>query len=162
MNMDATQKGSTSLFEVYLRLRPPYAAGTDKFLEVDAPSTDDDRAYITIKPPVLDNRRRPVERFTFTKVFEEDASQLDVLDGTNLLSLLDGVLGTNGKIGRDALLATLGVTGSGKVGSVEMVSKHDHKLKFLLEPHHPRIQDTTRLDTTDARCPLQERGKLPR
>jgi len=113
--MDSTQKASTSLFEVYLRLRPPYTAGTDRFLEVDEPTADDDRAYVTIKPPVLDNRRRPVERFTFTRVFEEAASQIDILHGTHMLSLLDGVLGTNGKIGRDALLATLGVTGSGKV-----------------------------------------------
>lgn len=70
--------------------------------------------HITLNPP-NDNRRRAVEKFGFTRVFEEDASQLDIFRGTGVIPLVEGVLGTNGNEGRDGLLATLGVTGSGKV-----------------------------------------------
>jgi hypothetical protein len=48
-------------------------------------------------------------------VFEEDSSQLDLFRGTGVLELVEGVLGRSGGEGRDGLLATLGVTGSGKV-----------------------------------------------
>jgi hypothetical protein len=65
--------------------------------------------------PPNDNRRRAVEKFAFTKVFEEDANQLDLFRGTGVLPLVEGVLGPQGGEGRDGLLATLGVTGSGKV-----------------------------------------------
>jgi len=71
--------------------------------------------HITLNPP-NDNRRRAVEKFAFTKVFEEDASQLNIFEGTGVLPLVEGVLGAHGD-GRDGLLATLGVTGSGKVCS---------------------------------------------
>ncbi len=70
--------------------------------------------HITIRPP-LDSRKRAVEKFAFTKVFEEDAAQLDIFSGTGIIPLIQGVLGPDGKDGRDGLLATLGVTGSGKV-----------------------------------------------
>ena len=52
-----------------------------------------------------------MEKFGFTKVFEEEASQLDLFKGTGIISLVEGVI----REGRDGLLATLGVTGSGKV-----------------------------------------------
>jgi hypothetical protein len=52
-----------------------------------------------------------VEKFAFTKVFEEETSQLDIFKGTGAVSLVEGLLVE----GRDGLLATLGVTGSGKV-----------------------------------------------
>lgn len=52
-----------------------------------------------------------MEKFAFTKVFEEDATQLDIFGGAGVVPLIEGVLGE----GRDGLLATLGVTGSGKV-----------------------------------------------
>lgn len=48
-------------------------------------------------------------------MFEEEASQLDIFGETGVLPLVEGVLGPNGGEGRDGLLATLGVTGSGKV-----------------------------------------------
>lgn len=70
--------------------------------------------HITLNPP-NDNRRRAVEKFAFTKVFEEEASQLDLFHGTGVEGLVQGVLGQGGSEGRDGLLATLGVTGSGKV-----------------------------------------------
>lgn len=66
--------------------------------------------HITIHPP-SDSRKRAVEKFAFTKVFEEQAEQIDIFRGTGLVPLVEGVLGE----GRDGLVATLGVTGSGKV-----------------------------------------------
>ena len=56
-----------------------------------------------------------MEKFAFTTVFEEEASQLDIFHGTGVIPLIEGVLAENGGDGRDGLLATLGVTGSGKV-----------------------------------------------
>lgn len=58
-----------------------------------------------------------MEKFAFTQVFEEDANQLDLFQGTGVLPLVEGVLGPQGGDGRDGLLATLGVTGSGKVNT---------------------------------------------
>jgi hypothetical protein len=55
-----------------------------------------------------------VEKFAFTRVFEEESSQLDLFRGTGAVPLLEGVLGAGIHGGRDGLLATLGVTGSGK------------------------------------------------
>jgi Kinesin motor domain len=71
--------------------------------------------HITITPP-MESRRRAVEKFAFTKVFEEDATQLDIFKGTGVIPLVEGILGPDGTDGRDGLIATLGVTGSGKVG----------------------------------------------
>lgn len=52
-----------------------------------------------------------MEKFAFTKVFEEEAGQLEIFKETGVVPLVEGVLGE----ARDGLLATLGVTGSGKV-----------------------------------------------
>lgn len=111
----ADSKPSTSLFDVFLRLRPaaPNAAG-ERFLDVET-GEEDYPKHITIKPPANDHRKRAVERFAFTRVFEEDASQSALFDGVGVLPLVEGVLGQEGREGRDGLLATLGVTGSGKV-----------------------------------------------
>lgn len=120
---------TSSLFEVYLRLRPPPISTQqlyptlpipERFLTVEEPTEEEledgtaSPTHITLNPP-NDNRRRAVERFAFTRVFEEESSQLDVFQGTGVLPLVEGVLGPNGGEGRDGLLATLGVTGSGKV-----------------------------------------------
>lgn len=53
-----------------------------------------------------------MERFGFTRVFDEAASQLDVFQDTGMEDIIRGIL----LEGRDGLIATLGVTGSGKVG----------------------------------------------
>ena len=121
----SSSSSSTSLFQVYLRLRPPFSSqptqqtlypqlnSPERFLTVEAPPHDeynDLPTHITIHPP-SDSRKRAVEKFAFTKVFEEQTSQLDIFNGTGAVSLVEGVL----KEGRDGLLATLGVTGSGKV-----------------------------------------------
>lgn len=56
-------------------------------------------------------------------MFEEHASQLDLFQGTGVLPLVEGVLGPHGGEGRDGLLATLGVTGSGKVSLSQVRNK---------------------------------------
>ncbi|KAI9691377.1 MAG: hypothetical protein M1820_009714 [Bogoriella megaspora] len=111
--MTELNKPSSSLFEVYLRLRLPSSAVSERFLEVEE-AEETHPTHITIKPPASDSRKRAVERFAFTRVFEEPSSQLDIFEGTGVLPLIEGVLGTERKEGRDALVATLGVTGSGK------------------------------------------------
>lgn len=116
--MEPLLRPSTSLFDVYLRLRPATEQVTERFLDVES-SEYGPPSHITIRPPASDYRRRAVEKFAFTQVFEEAATQLDILKGSGLLSLIEGVLGTEDREGRDGLLATLGVTGSGKVkGSI--------------------------------------------
>lgn len=116
----STAQKCHNLFQVYLRLRPPQAgaATTERFLTVDPPPTDDPSSsptHITLNPP--NDRRRAVEKFAFTQVFTEDATQLDIFHCTNVVPLVEGVLAPHGGDGTDALLATLGVSGSGKVCS---------------------------------------------
>ncbi|KAB5576364.1 P-loop containing nucleoside triphosphate hydrolase protein [Coniochaeta sp. 2T2.1] len=115
MSSTAPQK-SHSLFQVFLRLRPPQAGASqtaERFLAVE-PSVKEHSAptHITLNPP--NDRRRAIEKFAFTQVFEEDATQLDVFHCTGVVPLVEGVLAPHGGDGTDALLATLGVTGSGK------------------------------------------------
>lgn len=124
-----SRPGASSLFQVYLRLRPPHAHAqqtlrelypqlpAERFLTVEAPVTSTGvrdyeglPTHITINPP-SDSRKRAVEKFAFTRVFEEETGQLDIFRDTGHIDLIDGVIGE----GRDGLLATLGVTGSGKV-----------------------------------------------
>jgi len=112
--MDQPTKSTAPLFDVYLRLRPSLIPSTERFIDVEA-SDDIFPKYITIKPPSTDHRKRAVEKFAFTRVFEENASQLDLFTGTGVLPLIQGVLAADGQAARDGLLATLGVTGSGKV-----------------------------------------------
>lgn len=88
-----------------------------RFLTVEPPESSLDGeivslgpTHITLQPP-NDTRKRAVERFGFTKVFEEAATQLDVFHDTGMEPMIRGVLKEN----RDGLVATLGVTGSGKV-----------------------------------------------
>lgn len=126
----ASKPSQTSLFQVYLRLRPPISRNDnnrdgepERCLTVDpaAQKNHDEKdmgengqtpaaTHITLQPPA-DSRKRAVERFGFTKVFEENASQLDVFQDTGMEEAIKGVM----LEGRDGLVATLGVTGSGKV-----------------------------------------------
>ncbi|KAI0380657.1 P-loop containing nucleoside triphosphate hydrolase protein [Hypomontagnella monticulosa] len=112
--MEPPQKPQANLFQVYLRLRPPQAgtSSAERFLLVEDPTDDDAPTHITLNPP--NDRRRAIEKFAFTQVFEEDATQLDLFQGTKVLPLVEGVLAPHGGDGTDGLLATLGVTGSGK------------------------------------------------
>jgi hypothetical protein len=113
----------TSLFQVYLRLRPPIQCTAAKdWLLVEPPTTpvtDGEipempsySTHITLQPP-NDSRKRAIERFGFTKIFGEHATQLEVFDEIGAVENIKGVL----QNGRDGLIATLGVTGSGKVRS---------------------------------------------
>jgi hypothetical protein len=117
--MESSHRSSTSLFDVYLRLRPPFPSAGERFLDVEPCGSDEVPKHITIKPPANDYRKRAVERFAFTRVFEEHASQTDLYQGSGVPALIQGVLGHDGH-GRDGLLATLGVTGSGKVCEVNV------------------------------------------
>jgi hypothetical protein len=110
-----SNKSSSALFDVYLRLRPSSAADCERFLDVEHVDEAYAPTHITIRPPVNDSRKRAIEKFAFTRVFEEHAGQRELFDRVGVLNLLEGVLGAKGREGRDGLLATLGVTGSGKV-----------------------------------------------
>lgn len=93
---------------------------SDRFLNVEPPEASQEETeivlpgstHVALQPP-NDTRKRAIERFGFTKVFEEGASQLDVFHDTGMEPIIRGVLKEN----RDGLVATLGVTGSGKVWS---------------------------------------------
>lgn len=115
--MEPPSKPNTALFDVYLRLRPSTAVDRERFLDVEQPEDSQQRAatHITIKPPASDNRKRAIEKFAFTQVFEEQAGQREIFESTGVVPLIEGVLGAKGREGRDGLVATLGVTGSGKV-----------------------------------------------
>ena len=114
--MESPRGSSNSLFDVYLRLRPPHAQSKEPFVELDE-ETDGWHSHITIKPPASDTRKRAIEKFGFTRVFVESTPQAEIFHGISLLPQLEGLLAPDGKPARDGLLATLGVTGSGKVGS---------------------------------------------
>lgn len=110
---------TSNLFQVFLRLRPPPAAtaAQDRFLTVEREEGEGEEApptHITLDPP--SDRRRAIERFAFTRVFEEEASQLEVFHCSRVAPLVEGVIAPHGGSGTDGLVATLGVTGSGKVG----------------------------------------------
>jgi hypothetical protein len=111
--MEPPPRPSSSLFDVFLRLRPSNH-GNARFLSVED-GEGSHPTHITIKPPSHDNRKRAVERFAFTRVFEEDARQMDLFTGTGIVPMIEGVLGAPGHHGRDGLFATLGCSGSGKV-----------------------------------------------
>ncbi|EGP82479.1 uncharacterized protein MYCGRDRAFT_97543 [Zymoseptoria tritici IPO323] len=70
-------KPSTALFDVFLRLRPSAAIDKERFLDVE-PGGLSAPTHITIKSPTGDTRKRAVERFAFTRVFEENAGQRSV------------------------------------------------------------------------------------
>ncbi|KAI4928151.1 uncharacterized protein J4E92_005634 [Alternaria infectoria] len=110
--MEPPPRPSSSLFDVFLRLRPSNS-GSARFLSVEE-SENHHPTHITIQPPTQDKRKRAVERFAFTQVFEEDARQMDLFKGTGVVPMIEGVMGAPGHHGRDGLLATLGCTGSGK------------------------------------------------
>ncbi|KAK1812133.1 hypothetical protein LTR12_013466 [Friedmanniomyces endolithicus] len=109
--MDAS-KPTTALFGVYLRLRPSSATDKERFLDVEDNPTAP--THVTIHPPANDHRKRAIERFAFTRVYEEHVGQREIFESTGVLPLVEGVLGGHGREGRDGLVATLGVTGSGK------------------------------------------------
>ncbi|PTB43620.1 hypothetical protein M441DRAFT_56613 [Trichoderma asperellum CBS 433.97] len=109
---------SQHLFDVFLRLRPPYPGGaqSERILDVEQPEHSPHPTHITLNPPP--DRRKAVEKFGFTQIFEEDEDQLDVFHCTDTSSLIEGILAPEGGDGTDAVIATLGVTGSGKTHTI--------------------------------------------
>jgi hypothetical protein len=85
----------------------------ERILDVETPEDDSKPTHVVLNPPT--DRRRAIEKFAFTQVFEEEANQLDVFHGTEIVPFVEGVLAPDGGEGTDAVVATLGVTGSGKV-----------------------------------------------
>src|SRR3954466_682441 len=126
MDQSIRMAPQTSLFQVYLRLRPPtenlpLREQSEQWLILEPPvqatTTEENppipsiSTHVTLQPP-NDSRKRAVERFNFTKIFKEEATQLDVFEETGAINAVRSLI----QEGRDGLLATLGVTGSGKVG----------------------------------------------
>ncbi|RKL45718.1 hypothetical protein BFJ72_g3263 [Fusarium proliferatum] len=102
------RKASHNLFEVYLRLRPPPTrhGDGDRILDVEPAEDGSHPKHIVLNPPT--DRRRAIEKFAFTQVFEEDATQLDVFHCTEIVPFVEGVLAPEGGEGTDAVVATLG------------------------------------------------------
>jgi hypothetical protein len=126
-----------------------------RFLNVEETNAEHP-THITIKPPTNDNRKRAVEKFAFTRVFEEDAQQMELFKGSGLGSMIEGVLGSTDH-GRDGLIATLGVTGSGKV----FIGGDSSKSRIAdqgPESHHLRDKNPTRPHSDGTRCPLPDYG----
>jgi hypothetical protein len=115
VNME-NKPSSSALFDVYLRLRPSGAVDRERYLDVERGERHHP-THITVQPPANDPRKRAVEKFAFTRVFEEHVGQRELYEAIEAINLLEGVLGAKGREGRDGLLATLGVTGSGKVST---------------------------------------------
>ncbi|KAJ6096246.1 hypothetical protein N7486_006992 [Penicillium sp. IBT 16267x] len=140
-----------SLFQVYLRLRPPMTERqdeSDRFLAVEPPEAQNDGeivapvpTHITLQPP-NDTRKRAIEKFGFTKVFDESATQLDIFHDTGMESLVRGVL----KEGRDGLVATLGVTGSGKSHTILGSKSHRGITQMALDVIYRSLQPTLKTD----------------
>jgi hypothetical protein len=141
MDPPPSTRGQANLFQVYLRLRPApiREASAERFLLVEDPDEETEApTHITLNPP--NDRRRAIEKFAFTEVFEEHATQLDIFQGTRVLPLVEGVLAPHGGDGTDGLLATLGVTGSGKVGSTKNTG-HEWRTTNGELPRHTRCLD---------------------
>ncbi|KAF2147824.1 P-loop containing nucleoside triphosphate hydrolase protein [Myriangium duriaei CBS 260.36] len=150
MTGDYPSRSNAALFDVYLRLRPSYTPGAERFLDVEATQEGDYPTHITIKPPANDHRKRAIEKFEFTKVFQEDAAQLDLFQSTGVPEIIEGVVGKDRGQGRDGLLATLGVTGSGKshtiLGSKTQRGLTQLSLDVLFQSIQSRIVDTSKDD----------------
>ncbi|EXJ57573.1 hypothetical protein A1O7_07921 [Cladophialophora yegresii CBS 114405] len=177
--MDTSNKMApqASLFQVYLRLRPPIQPAlprqaTEPWLIVEPPSSpteqtdainDPSSTHITLQPP-NDSRKRAIERFGFTKIFRQEARQLDIFDETGAADTIRSLLQT----GRDGLVATLGVTGSGKSHTI-LGSKSERGLtqmtldvlfrsigEHIRRPHHPDLPtDTALLSSLQASDPSE-------
>ncbi|PFH61533.1 hypothetical protein XA68_17110 [Ophiocordyceps unilateralis] len=138
---------SHNLFEVYLRLRPSPASAQGRILSVEDGEGGGPASHITLNPPT--DRRRAIEKFAFTRVFDEDASQLDVFRWADIPSLAEGVLAPGGGEGTDAVIATLGVTGSGKthtiLGSRSQRGLTQLALDVLIRSIGPNMLDSSSL-----------------
>jgi len=99
---------TAQLFQVFLRLRP--SSPQSSVSETPFLTTATGQNFVYVTPPQERNRFRAIEKFGFTRIFDELSEQKDVFAET-VMPLLQQAIN-----GRDGTLATLGVTGSGKVG----------------------------------------------
>ena len=159
--MEPPQRPSSSLFDVFLRLRPSNSA-SPRFLTVEE-SERSHPTHITIQPPANSNdkRKRAVERFAFTQVFEEDARQMDLFKGTGIVPMIEGVMGAPEHHGRDGLFATLGCSGSGKVYYI-LLHVGAGCTNTEAEPYNPRNQDPAWTCSDDAGCHLSDMRRATR
>ncbi|GAM91458.1 hypothetical protein ANO11243_095080 [Dothideomycetidae sp. 11243] len=143
---EQSSRANAALFDVYLRLRPSYTIA-ERFLDVEPAQPGQYPTHITIKPPANDHRKRAIEKFEFTKVFEEHAAQLDLFKSTGVPDIIEGVIGKDRGQGRDGLLATLGVTGSGKshtiLGSRSQRGLTQLSLDVLFQTLQPKLVDAS-------------------
>lgn len=107
---------SATYFRVFLRLRPASVQSSispSRFLHLTADPLNSSEIprSIHVTPPAT-SKTRPLEKFTFQRVFDEHTPQLDIFRETVLPLIQDAVMG------KDAMLATLGVTGSGKTHTI--------------------------------------------
>ncbi|KAF3923130.1 Kinesin-4 [Dactylellina cionopaga] len=146
-------------FQVYLRLRPPHIGHPsldEPFLTVLPPSptaSDQDiengtKTQVTIHPP-SNHRSQKIETFHFTEVFDEACGQADLFSGV-VAPILNGVL----KDGRDGLLATLGVTGSGKTHTILGSKQQRGMMQMSLDVLFRSLNDKITLlsDSEIAQC----------
>ncbi|KAF8243348.1 P-loop containing nucleoside triphosphate hydrolase protein [Wilcoxina mikolae CBS 423.85] len=136
-----TSNNSPTYFQVFLRLRPssPQSSISDfRFL-----STAPGQCNIYVTPPER-TRARTVDRYSFTKVFDETSQQLDVFKDTILQLVQDAIKG------RDGMLATLGVTGSGKthtiLGNKEQRGMIQLSLDVIFNSLDGKMVDYSRID----------------
>lgn len=134
---DSMEKPTSALFDVFLRLRPSRGRA-ERFLNVESDG-DSVPTHVTVHPPSGDNRKRAIERFAFTQIFEESAGQIELFQSTGIPETIQNVLGSPGHEGRDGIVATLGVTGSGKVRSSNIYGLL--VADSCTEPHYTRLKD---------------------
>ncbi|EFR05055.1 kinesin family protein [Nannizzia gypsea CBS 118893] len=154
MERPKSSSGQMSLFQVYLRLRPPiqgrHDAKQEPFLSIEPPEGDEPfPTHITVQPP-NDARKRAVEKFAFTKVFEEEATQLDVFQESGMQSLINAVILEN----RDSLVATLGVTGSGKSHTILGSKTQRGITQMSLDIIFKSLENTIQVPDDEAEDPL--------
>lgn len=112
-------------FHIFLRLRP--SSPQSSVLQTRFLSTSPGHSHVYVTPP-LGYSSRTVDKYTFSRVFDESCEQLDVFKETVLPLVSDVVHG------RDGMLATLGVTGSGKV--IVIGGRPITVLTSRSDPHH--------------------------
>jgi hypothetical protein len=141
LNVNSTCNNSPTYFQVFLRLRPsnPHSSISDfRFI-----SAANGQCHIFVTPPER-TRTRAIDRYSFTKVFDETSQQLDVFKGT-VLPLVEGAIK-----GRDGMLATLGVTGSGKthtiLGNKEQRGMIQLSLDIIFNSLDGKMVDYSRVD----------------
>ncbi|PWW76083.1 P-loop containing nucleoside triphosphate hydrolase protein [Tuber magnatum] len=141
-NTKSPPPSTAQLFQVFLRLRPssPQSSVSETRFLTAAPGQN----FVYVTPPQERSRFRAIERFGFTRIFDELSEQKDVFVET-VMPLLQQAIN-----GRDGTLATLGVTGSGKthtiLGSKDQKGMTQMALDVLFSSIGDRMVDHNRVD----------------